>query len=73
MVVQLTRKEEIKPLKTLYKSESGVFKCLECSDESFNKKKDVVKHAKKHRMKFLATIAEENDELIEYRTSPFIC
>ena len=71
-MVQLTRKEEIKPLKTLYKSESGVFKCLECDDESFKKERDVVTHAKKHRMKFIATLAEENGQLIEYRTSPFI-
>ena len=42
IVVQLTRKEEIKPLKTLYKSESGVVKCLECDDESFKKERDVI-------------------------------
>ena len=72
IVRALTKKEEIKPLKTLYKSESGVFKCLECDDESFQKEIDVVTHAKKHRLKFIATLAEENGQLIEYRTSPFI-
>ena len=72
IVRALTKKEEIKPLKTLYKSESGVFKCLECDDESFQKEIDVVTHAKKHRLKLIATLAEENGQLIEYRTSPFI-
>jgi hypothetical protein len=45
---------------------------LECVNGVFLNEKDVLKHVKKHRNRFLDNLVNESEDLIEYRSCPFV-